>query len=180
MSETETTTITYSIDPETRVLMQVPCWQSHSRGKNWMAAITRDATKPNGLERSFFPLAKGDGYYYLGDASIAVAHPVPFAVEFGADYYSARGKADRTRVYGVVTAIRPDGLDFAQTDTTAQACRLAKRLREEHADALVSEPEPERDPLEDYSSEVLLEALVLRGALSYDVESGAYRVLSLS
>lgn len=124
----EEITTTYSIDPDTFALMEAPVWESHKRGKNWMAVISRDATKPSGLEREFIPVARGEGRYYLGGLDIAHRNPVPFPVEFGADYYSGSGKRHADRVYGVVRAIRKDGLDFTRTATAYQACRLAKEL----------------------------------------------------
>lgn len=162
-------TKTLTIDPETLVLMDVPCYETHSRGKNWMAAINRDPAKPSGLERSFFPTARGGGYYRLNQ-EIA---PVPFAVEFGADYYSGRGKATRTRVYGVVTEIRVDALVLEITDTAAQACKRVKGLRDAVESTSVMDDQRQAEAFGDISSQDMLDELVRRGMLTRsEISSG--------
>lgn len=87
---------------EDGALVSVPpdCWESHSRGKNWLAIISSNPSQPGGLEREFQPKAKGD-YYYL-TSGLAAGQ----ALEFGADYYSGSGRKSSRRWYGVVVAIR--------------------------------------------------------------------------
>lgn len=114
-----------SVDPEVFCLTEVPVWENHSRGKNWMAAITRDPSAPSGLDRKFFPMAKGEGVYYRLDQEIA---PVPFPVEFGADYYSGSGRKNASRKYGVVVRIARSEFLWVETVTAIQACKLAKEL----------------------------------------------------
>lgn len=115
-------TKTYAIDPGTKVLMSCPCWENHPRGKNWMAAITLDPRAPSGLERRFFTKARGEGFYIIDLSQNAC----PFAVEFGADYYTSSGKKRTERVYGVVREIRPDELVLEVHVTAAQAVKTAQ------------------------------------------------------
>lgn len=86
---------------EDGALVTVPsgCWESHSRGKNWLATISVDASKPGGLDRDFAAKAKGDSYYLLPSLNPGDA------IEFGADYYSGGGRKTPTRWYGFVVQI---------------------------------------------------------------------------
>lgn len=97
-------------------------WESHSRGKNWMALISSDPTKPGGLDRTFTQKAKGDLYYML-----------PFwmagdAVEFGADYYSGGGRKSPKRWYGFfVRSFDGENYDGEATSyVVLRACSTAK------------------------------------------------------
>jgi len=84
---------------EDGALTRVPCWESHSRGKNWMAVIGVNPSAPGGLDRSFAPKAKGDCYYIVPSLEVGDA------VEFGGDYYSGRGRPSRERWYGYVVRV---------------------------------------------------------------------------
>ena len=107
---------------ENGAMTQVPCWEAHSRGKNWAAVIEADPTAPGGLKRTFLQKAHGD-YYYL------VAALVPGqTIEFGADYYSSSGRKNAKRVYGVVTAVAPDYVEIAQFGTSREALQAAKDM----------------------------------------------------
>lgn len=91
---------------ENGALTEIPegCWEPHSRGKNWMAVIQIDPSKPGGLDRAFAAKARGDGYYLLPSLSPGDA------LEFGADYYSGRGRKNPTRWYGYVLRVEDDAL----------------------------------------------------------------------
>ncbi len=77
-------------------LASVPrgCWETHKRGKNWLAVIQVDPSKPGGLDRAFAAKARGDSYYMLPTLEVGAA------VEFGADYYSGGGSKNAKRWYG--------------------------------------------------------------------------------
>lgn len=81
---------------EDGALSTVPpdCWESHKRGKNWLAVITVDPTSPGGLRRLFATRAKGSSYYMLPKLEVGDA------VEFGADYYSGGGRKNARRWHG--------------------------------------------------------------------------------
>ncbi len=86
---------------ENGALCSAPVWETHSRGKNWMAIIQVDPRSPGGLKRDFADKAKGDCYYML--PSLAVGD----AVEFGGDYISGGGKKTENRWYGFVVKVEP-------------------------------------------------------------------------
>lgn len=104
---------------ENSALMAAPVWESHQRGKNWMAVITTDPASPGGYARQFCARGKG-AYYYIVDPSI-----IGKAVEFGADYYSGRGVRRPLRYYGVVLSLTDSEIRIRQHDTGRQACRAA-------------------------------------------------------
>lgn len=83
-------------------LAKVPVWESHSRGKNWLARITSNPTAPGGLEREFATKARGGLYYVLPDLAPGDA------VEFGADYYTGKGRKQSERWYGFVVRVDRD------------------------------------------------------------------------
>ncbi len=84
---------------ENGALTQCPCWESHKRGKNWMATITPSPASPGGLARTFAEKAHGSSFYMLP------ALEAGEAVEFGADYYSGSGRPNKERWYGYVVRI---------------------------------------------------------------------------
>ncbi len=113
-----------ALEIEEGALAEVPskCWESHSRGKNWLAVIAKDPSAPGGLRRAFQEKAKGNYYYHVAGLSVADA------VEFGADYYSGRGRKSPTRWYGVVTRITDSHLIVKHYATSAQAIVGAKNM----------------------------------------------------
>ena len=90
---------------EDGALTQCPVWESHKRGKNWMASISINPASPGGLDRSFFAKAKGDSYYLIGVDGSSLSPGD--AIEFGADYYSGSGRPSRDRWYGCVVRVVP-------------------------------------------------------------------------
>lgn len=93
-------------------------WESHKRGRNWMAVISKDPQAPNGLARSFFKPARGD-YFYILPADLKVGDPL----EIGADYYSGGGHPARRRWYGYVVAVADDAVVVQECATAAAAIR---------------------------------------------------------
>lgn len=107
----------YLCRTEQGAITNVPCWESHSRGKNWMAVITTSPSSPGGLEREFAAKAKGDAYY------LTPALSVGDAVEFGADYYSGSGRKQTERWYGFVVAVAEDAILLRPCATGKAACK---------------------------------------------------------
>lgn len=79
---------------ERGALAEVPAWESHARGSNWMAVVQIDPSKPGGLDRAFAAKAKGD-YFYLTPRL-----EVGDAIEFGADYRTGGNKKSSRRWFG--------------------------------------------------------------------------------
>lgn len=89
---------TYAI--EDGALIGVPCYESHKRGKNWMAIIAVNPRAPGGLDRDFVEKAKGKAYYMV-PSDFEPGTPI----EFGADYYSGSGRKSTERWYGYVVRV---------------------------------------------------------------------------
>lgn len=107
---------------EDGAIQNVPCWQSHSRGKNWLATVTVSPSSPGGLARDFAAKARGDAYY------LTPALSVGDAVEFGADYYSGSGRKSAERWYGFVVAVSDDAILFRLCGTGKDACKLGEKF----------------------------------------------------
>jgi hypothetical protein len=107
-------------------LREVPpgCFESHSRGKNWLATIQIDPRAPGGLARVFQPRGYGD-FYYLTEGLLAGT-----AVEFGADYYSGGGHKRPNRWYGVVLEVRSDAVVLQKIETAREAVTMATELEQ--------------------------------------------------
>jgi hypothetical protein len=130
---------------EAGALTDVPddCWQTHKRGKNWLAMISVDPSSPGGLSRNFAAKAKGEFFYLLPDLS--PGDPV----EFGADYYSGSGRKSPTRWYGFVVKIvhatrlfsegEADYLVLRECGTGKGACKAGAKFAAEN-------PGPIRQP----------------------------------
>lgn len=112
-------------------LARVPVYESHSRGKNWLAVISSNPKAPGGLDREFAAKCKGDLYY---DAAGLVAGT---AVEFGADYYSGGGRKNPKRWYGCVvrravyrpgTEEQAEYLVVVQHGTGKEAIKAAEKV----------------------------------------------------
>lgn len=74
-------------------------YESHKRGKNWVATVRPNRAAPGGLDRVFWAHGSGAWYkapptFYRGDV-----------VEMGGDYYSARGNVSRDRRYVLVVRV---------------------------------------------------------------------------
>lgn len=110
------------------VLLEVPIWEAHFRGSNWMAVINVDGSSPGGLSRRFMPRGKGDCFYLL--EQLQLFDPI----EFGADYTTSVGTKKRDRWYGVVTAVTDGHLSIERTSTGVAAVLRAKEARESPRD----------------------------------------------
>jgi hypothetical protein len=116
---------------EDGALIEVPCWENHNRGKNWMATIAADPKSPGGLARSFAEKAKGDSYYLVPNGLLP-----GMPIEFGSDYYTGSGRAQRSRWYGYVVSISPERLILHRCKTgKAAISEGTKFLAEQSATA---------------------------------------------
>lgn len=106
---------------------EVPLFETHRRGRNWMARVQLDPSAPGGLRREFFERAHGDYYYLIPPGSLSVGD----AVEFGADYYSGSGRKSARRWYGVVAAVSEDRVELVQAEDGRKAVELGEKLRRE-------------------------------------------------
>lgn len=115
-----------SLDVAQGALSQVPagCWESHSRGKNWLAKISINPSSPGGIARDFFAKAKGE-FYYLVDG-LDAGDPI----EFGADYYSGRGRKSPTRWYGYVVRVTAEYVVLREASTAKAAIKAAAKAVE--------------------------------------------------
>ena len=113
---------TYKI--ENGALIEVPAYEYHSRGKNWLAVIKLDPSQPGGINRIFLEKAKGDYLYMV--SNLSQYDPV----EFGADYYSSGGKKHPARIYGVVMSINSQELTFEKCSTPREAILLSQQKQQ--------------------------------------------------
>jgi hypothetical protein len=97
-------------------LVDVPVFEKHSRGRNWMAKIQPNANAPGGWDRSFAPHGRGDDMKYL--VSDVFVRDV---LEFGADYVTSVGKKRMKRKYAVVVSVDSDYLDVILFDSPLEA-----------------------------------------------------------
>lgn len=103
-------------------MMDAPIFETHNRGKNWLAVIEKDPKAPGGLGRKFKDKGKGDFYY-----SISGLKPGD-AVEFGADYYSGSGRKNSRRWYGIVFGVDKDEIMFIKSKDANEAISNAKKF----------------------------------------------------
>jgi hypothetical protein len=120
---------------ENSALLDAPVYESHSRGKNWLAVITCDPTSPGGYARKFCKAGRGV-YYYIVDQSI-----VGRAVEFGGDYYSGSGHKHVNRFYGIVISLTDTEIRVQKYDTGRQACKVAEVNKGPGREVLIAERE---------------------------------------
>jgi len=105
---------------EDGAMVEAPVYETHKRGKNWMATIAPDPAAPGGVARTFVPRGRGK-YYYIVSADL-VGQPV----EVGADYISSGGKRSRNRWYGVVRALTSEEIRIEHYETAAQAIAASR------------------------------------------------------
>jgi hypothetical protein len=117
---------------EDGAMIEVPAYEKHSRGKNWLAIIANNPKAPNGLDRVFQEKGKGP-YYYMVDG-LKAGDPV----EFGADYYSGGGNRQPSRWYGVITEIDDRKIIIEEYNTAEAAIKAAAE----------KQPQNERERLE--------------------------------
>ncbi|WP_375274357.1 hypothetical protein [Methylorubrum thiocyanatum] len=100
-----------------------PAYESHSRGKNWVARLTGpNAAK---MDRTFLDMR--GRIVDLGDVQRGDC------IEVGADYYNARGAKRPYRDYYVVISRSETELVLEEHDTAAQVIKAARLLREADA-----------------------------------------------
>jgi hypothetical protein len=137
---------------ENGALVEVPIFEEHKRGRNWMAKISFDPRSPAGLSREFIKRARGK-YYYIVEGLNAGD-----AVEFGADYNTTSGNRHTNRVYAAVVSITSTELVLELFSTPDEAIEAAKKIKAENAEEVEAPSE-----LEGYSDEQLIRELERRG-----------------
>jgi hypothetical protein len=121
-------------------LLEVPVYESHQRGTNWLAIIDVDGTSPGGLSRQFIDRGKGECFYLI--EQVKLFDPI----EFGADYTTSVGRKKRKRWFGVVVA-KTDGYILAEPCSTGANAVLLSKAKRLDPHALASALEQERDAL---------------------------------
>jgi hypothetical protein len=141
-------------------LLQVPVFEKHHRGTNWMAVIDVDGTSPGGLGRHFIDRGKGECFYLIDQ--VTLFDPI----EFGADYTTSVGRRHRKRWFGVVIAKTEDYILAEECSKGVNAVLLSKAKRTD-PQALANAFEKER--------EVLLKRAAELDAAVTQLRSGAAR-----
>jgi hypothetical protein len=139
-------------------LLEVPVFEAHHRGTNYMAVIDVDGTCPGGLSRKWIDRGKGECFYLIEQLQLFDS------VEFAADYTTGMGKRHRKRWYGVVTAKTEDYILAEECKSGVKAVLLSKAKRTD-PNALADAFARERDVL-------LKRAQELAGAID-QLRSGA-------
>jgi len=96
------------------------CYESHRRGKNWVATVNKNLKAPGGLERQFW--RKGTGIYYVIPTELSVGD----YIEFGGDYYSTSGRPARNREYYLIRAIGGGCLNLKTVDKKDVGKKMAE------------------------------------------------------
>jgi hypothetical protein len=104
-------------------LTEAPVFETHKRGKNWMALISNDPKSPGGIGRKFFE--RGNGKYIYDTSAVELYMPL----EFGADYYSGGGNKQACRRYGVVLVKQENRLEIQLCKDATEAIQVARDLR---------------------------------------------------
>lgn len=139
MSDTDTELLILPI--EEGALTKAPVWESHKRGRNWLAIIKLDPASPGGLERHFVTRAHGD-YYYMAD-ELVPGQPI----EFGADYYTSGGRKNSTRRYYLIVERNEGALFLRPCSTGKEACKAAREWAEQRNPNRKAELVAEREKL---------------------------------
>ena len=129
-----------------------PAYESHHRGRNWIAVLTG----PNAarMERDFLPMR--GRIVDLGDVQRGTV------VEVGADYYNSRGAKRPHRSFYVVLDRSETELQLEEHDTAAQAIKAARLLRE--ADAVDIDPDGQQVAVKLSRNEVIDLARIVEAA----------------
>lgn len=135
---------------EQGAMMSVPVYESHRRGRNWMAVIQKDPKSPGGLARTFMEQARGEYFYLIN--GVKVGDPV----EFGADYYSGSGKRSSTRWYGVVVALTDEEIVLEEYPTAATAIEASQKYEGRRIEALREEKKRLEARLKEIEEELML------------------------
>lgn len=110
-------------------MLEVPIWESHARGTNYLAVIDVDATMPAGLSRRFVNRGRGECYYLTEQLTPGDA------VEFAGDYTTSVGKRKRERIYGVIVEKTEEQIAIRVFDTGVLASLAAREFRKERDEA---------------------------------------------
>lgn len=81
-----------------------PHYEDHKRGKNWTAKVVPHRPSPGGLDRTFLKTVRNNLYFPVDDIEVGDC------IEFGADYYSTRGRKQPSRMYFVVESVSEDAI----------------------------------------------------------------------
>lgn len=139
---------------ENGALVEVPIFEEHKRGRNWMAKISFDPRSPAGLSREFMKQARGKYFYMIDGLEIGDA------IEFGADYWTSSRRRNTNRVYAAVVSITSTELVLELFSTPDEAIEAAKKIREA---AEKAEPVEVSSELERFSDAELIAELEKRG-----------------
>ncbi len=124
---------THTYKTENGAMTEVPCYETHRRGRNWMAIISPDPSAPGGLAREFVDRGRGK-YYYLVDETL-----VDQPIEIAADYFSTGGNRSPKRWYGVVRSLTDSEITIQHYETSDEAIAAAQAGPDQ--DALLEERE---------------------------------------
>lgn len=136
-------------------LLEVPLFEKHQRGTNWMAVIDVDGTCPGGLSRQFLDRGKGECFYLIEQVMLFDA------IEFGADYTTSVGRRHRKRWFGVVVA-KTDGYLLAEECKTGANAVLLSKAKRTDPHALAAAIDEERNVLLKRAEELARSAEQLR------------------
>jgi len=85
-------------------------FQSHQRGRNWVATVEFDPASPGALRRDFWK--RGSCTYVKVPDALAAGQ----VLEVGHDYYTCGGTRQPHRDYLRVVAISPDALELERCE----------------------------------------------------------------
>lgn len=81
-------------------------YESHRRGKNWVATVVADKSQPGGLSRDFWAKASGSWRHLPADIKAGDV------LEIAHEYTTGGGRCDKSRNYIKVVAVTESGLHF--------------------------------------------------------------------
>ena len=121
-------------------------YESHRRGKNWVATVERNLKSPGGLDRDFWD-RRGDRAFIPEDLT-----PGQW-IEMAGDYYTGGGGRTPNRKYFRVVAITDEALHVESVQKGD-----------------IGTNEEATDPLARFSDEQIRAAAILRGIMSSNGE----------
>lgn len=104
-------------------IVSSPVYETHLRGRNWLAVIWAEPLLPGGTGRKFMPRARGEFLYMVH--TLSVHDPV----EFGADYVTSLGRKHQRRWHGVVRALTDSRIEIEQVGSPVAAILHSEQLR---------------------------------------------------
>jgi len=124
-------------------------YESHSRGNNWVATVTRDKSKPGGLERAFWRRGSGNFVQVPSDLQIGSC------LEMAGDYMTGRGGKRPNRGYFQVV-----GFSRPVEDQTKATAVIVQEIPKK---SIPAEGDNDINPLTTFSDKDLLDELKRRG-----------------